>query len=104
MIDEVIDDNDNVIDNVINEKEVMNSIGTRKIKYPEKQIRSDKQLFSFYTGYVNRLNSILLKNETNYRLKQNELKQKLKTIMNIKMNTKKRLQMVRVVRVVMGVV
>ena len=69
----------------------MNNSGTREIKYPEKQIRSDKQLFSFYTGYANRLNSILLKNETNYRLKQNELKQKLKIIMNIKNEYEKRL-------------
>ena len=60
-VDEVNDD--------VKLEPIMNNSGTREIKYPEKQIRSDKQLFSFYTGYANRLNSILLKNETNYRLK-----------------------------------
>ena len=69
----------------------MNNSGTREIFYPNKQVRSDKQLFSFYTGCVNRINSILVKNETNYRLKQNELKQKLKIIMNIKNEYEKRL-------------
>ena len=81
---------DEVNDNV---KHIMNSIGTRKIIYPNKQIRSDKQLFSFYTGYANRLNSILLKTETNYRLKQNKIKKKLKSVMNIKNEYEKKTTM-----------
>ena len=55
-----------------------------KSEYPNRRVRSDKQLLSFYTGAVSRLENILSNNEVKFTLKQNKLKQKMKTLKNLK--------------------
>jgi ABC-type Fe2+-enterobactin transport system substrate-binding protein len=61
-------------------EEVENQLKQRIIKYPNKQIRSDKQQLAFYTGYEKRLQAIVIKHEQ----KTEELKQQLQDIQSTK--------------------
>ena len=52
----------------------------RSIKYPNKQVRSDKQMLAFYTGYEKRLQDIVEKHQE----KTNELIRKLENVQDLK--------------------
>jgi hypothetical protein len=51
-----------------------------KSEYPNRKIRSDKQLSAFYAGSLNRLQNILSDNEMKHTLKQNTIKEQIKTL------------------------
>jgi hypothetical protein len=55
-----------------------------KPEYPNRKLRSDKQLSVFYNSSVTRLENILSNNELKYTMKQNQMKQKLKSLYKLK--------------------